>query len=228
MAYKDYTDEDLVKYVKEVKSMEGLLRKLGKKIAGGTRLGLKKKIQNLGLSTSHWTGQLWSKGRQLKSFPEMKSNNRIRLHLYNIYGKRCQLCGIENWLDKEIIFEVHHINGNSSDNSEDNLLVLCPNCHSQTPNYRNKNRKNKKLLSNLEDCEEGLIKETFKEKKQVKDSLCSVCGVQITRGAKKCVKCYQKNMSQHKRNFPITYKINYKEPRFVHSCLILKIFYKIN
>ena len=31
--------------------------------------------------------------------------------------------------------QIHHINGNSSDNSLGNLKVLCPNCHAMTENY---------------------------------------------------------------------------------------------
>ena len=40
--------------------------------------------------------------------------------------------------------ELHHIDGNKYNNSLDNLILLCPNCHAQTDNYRAKNIKNKK------------------------------------------------------------------------------------
>lgn len=35
---------------------------------------------------------------------------------------------------------MHHINGDPTDNRIENLQILCPNCHSQTDNFRNKNR----------------------------------------------------------------------------------------
>jgi predicted HNH restriction endonuclease len=34
---------------------------------------------------------------------------------------------------------LHHINGNGHDNRLENLALLCPNCHSQTPNFGVKN-----------------------------------------------------------------------------------------
>lgn len=51
----------------------------------------------------------------------------------------CHNCGIEEWLGKEIVFDLDHINGNNRDNSISNLRYLCPNCHSQTLNYKGRN-----------------------------------------------------------------------------------------
>jgi len=36
--------------------------------------------------------------------------------------------------------EVNHLDGCFTNNQEDNLEVLCPNCHSLTPSYRSLNR----------------------------------------------------------------------------------------
>jgi 5-methylcytosine-specific restriction endonuclease McrA len=36
---------------------------------------------------------------------------------------------------------VNHIDGDSKNNVYSNLEFLCPNCHSQTPNFRALNRK---------------------------------------------------------------------------------------
>lgn len=44
--------------------------------------------------------------------------------------KKCELCGIRTWYDKPIPLELHHKNHNHLDNSFDNLMILCPNCHS--------------------------------------------------------------------------------------------------
>jgi 5-methylcytosine-specific restriction endonuclease McrA len=35
--------------------------------------------------------------------------------------------------------ELEHKDGNSDNNIEDNLELLCPNCHSQSPTYKAKN-----------------------------------------------------------------------------------------
>ena len=38
-------------------------------------------------------------------------------------------------MGKRIVIELHHINGDPTDNTLKNLQLLCPNCHSQTHNY---------------------------------------------------------------------------------------------
>lgn len=40
--------------------------------------------------------------------------------------------------------ELHHIDGDPFNNDYENLLLLCPNCHTLTPNYGSKNRKRPK------------------------------------------------------------------------------------
>ena len=38
--------------------------------------------------------------------------------------------------------QIHHIDGNYKNNSEENLELLCPNCHSLTHNYGTLNKGN--------------------------------------------------------------------------------------
>lgn len=54
----------------------------------------------------------------------------------------CWECGITSWNNKEIVLELEHIDGNSDNNTEENLSLLCPNCHSQTPTYKGRNTGN--------------------------------------------------------------------------------------
>jgi len=51
----------------------------------------------------------------------------------------CWECGITDWNGKTIVLELEHIDGNSSNDIEENLSLLCPNCHSQTDTYKGKN-----------------------------------------------------------------------------------------
>jgi hypothetical protein len=53
----------------------------------------------------------------------------------------CESCGLSEWMSSPIPLELHHKNGVRTDNSLENLELLCPNCHAFTDNYRAKNIK---------------------------------------------------------------------------------------
>lgn len=55
-------------------------------------------------------------------------------------GNRCAMedCSISNWKNKPIALELHHVDKNSKNGKVNNLQLLCPNCHSQTPGYCDK------------------------------------------------------------------------------------------
>jgi predicted HNH restriction endonuclease len=65
------------------------------------------------------------------------STARARDRIIKMRGRKCQQCGWEqvNKYYNKIPVEVHHIDGNDKNNNEDNLIILCPNCHSLTNNY---------------------------------------------------------------------------------------------
>jgi len=58
----------------------------------------------------------------------------------------CENCGLSKWLHSPIPLELHHIDGNKKNNEFNNLMLLCPNCHSLTETYRGKNIKKKEKL----------------------------------------------------------------------------------
>lgn len=56
---------------------------------------------------------------------------------------RCFICGNEGiWQNKKMVLELHHIDGKKENGNFENLQFLCPNCHSQTENWK-KNKKKK-------------------------------------------------------------------------------------
>lgn len=48
---------------------------------------------------------------------------------------KCLHCTLSVWLNKPMKFELHHVDGNSDNNTRINLEVLCPNCHSFTDSW---------------------------------------------------------------------------------------------
>ena len=154
MSKYKYSNEELINAVKESFSISNVCRILGIKAAGGNYTTIKNKIKKLNLDTSHFTGQLWSKGKKLG--PNEKASKPLseilvkdcdyssyklakRLLRVNLKERMCEKCGLELWMGKPIPLELHHINGVHSDNRIENLQLLCPNCHALTDNYRGKN-----------------------------------------------------------------------------------------
>lgn len=58
----------------------------------------------------------------------------------HVKENKCEICGLTTWLDQPLVCELHHKDGNSHNNCLSNLMMVCPNCHSQTPTYKNKKR----------------------------------------------------------------------------------------
>jgi hypothetical protein len=69
-------------------------------------------------------------------------SKHIKRYLRAKFDNKCKECGWsqQHPLTQIVPVEVDHINGNATDNQEENLRLLCPNCHSLTPNYRALNR----------------------------------------------------------------------------------------
>lgn len=65
------------------------------------------------------------------------SENQKRKRILIEQDYRCSECGIEQmWNCKPLKFELDHISGIRKDNTRNNLRMVCPNCHSQTPTYK--------------------------------------------------------------------------------------------
>ncbi len=75
-----------------------------------------------------------------KPLGELKSKGSVRAHIKRSRLPKCTGCGLGDWLGKPLVLEVDHIDGNPSNNAPENLRLLCPNCHSQTPTWKNRKR----------------------------------------------------------------------------------------
>ena len=92
------------------------------------------------------TSEECSKGSKSKKIPieGILSNkvpyqsNKLKYRLVEEGYKewKCESCGLTEWLGNPIPLELHHKDGDSSNHALENDELLCPNCHSLTPNYR--------------------------------------------------------------------------------------------
>lgn len=84
----------------------------------------------------------WKLGLESGMRGNYQLSKHIRRYLLEKANNKCQLCGWGeyNLHTGTLPLEIDHIDGNYQNNSEDNLRVLCPNCHSLTPTYKGANR----------------------------------------------------------------------------------------
>lgn len=73
-------------------------------------------------------------------FGTRKAGRFVKRYLIERSGYRCSVCNNSVWNGQPITLEVEHIDGNPYNNNEDNLCLLCPNCHSQTSTYKGRNK----------------------------------------------------------------------------------------
>lgn len=156
-----WSKELLEEIVPNCYSYSQVLKTLGLSPEGSNPKTLRKKLQEFNVDYSHFTGKNWNinpnnpvyKGKYLPNLCEhsslSSSNVKALVYKLGLKTKKCEICGLSEWLNKPIQCELHHINGDSTDNRIENLQILCPNCHSQTDNFRSRNRT--KVLSAQEE-----------------------------------------------------------------------------
>lgn len=92
------------------------------------------------------------KARENAKFEFRKSNTLTSEYLRKMLveafevEQKCSNCGLTEWQGHQIPLEVHHKDGDTSNNELSNLEFLCPNCHALTANYRGRNIPNQGSL----------------------------------------------------------------------------------
>lgn len=135
-------------------SLRAVLIKLDRKLCGGNFQTLKTWILKYSIDTSHFKGKGYLSGKShsfsnarplIKILVKGKIENTFRLRKRLITAglkkEECESCGLKEWMDDKIPLELHHVDGDKRNNCLNNLLIVCPNCHAKTSNYRSKNRR---------------------------------------------------------------------------------------
>ncbi len=150
---RKYTREVLEEAAERSTSVAGVLRYLGLNQAGGTHAHISRTLKSMGVDTSHFIRNQGGLGRVNRRAPKeilvrlplgsrRAKPSQLRRALQEI-GRlhECALCGCDgSWLGSPLVLHVDHIDGDYHNNLADNLRFLCPNCHSQTPNFAGASR----------------------------------------------------------------------------------------
>ena len=76
-----------------------------------------------------------------------RTHLKMRLLAEGLKENRCERCGISDWLGEPLMVALHHVNGDGLDNRIENLVMLCPNCHSQTDNFSGRGRRRLRVVA---------------------------------------------------------------------------------
>jgi|688.fasta_scaffold280228_3 hypothetical protein len=225
---REYTKEQVETAVINSKTFSDVFRHLGVNVNGGSYKWLKKLILKHNIDTSHFFSRKeilammtaksnGSKGKTLYSKDDISKDGRIpseRLRSFMTFKNiehKCNVCGLQRWLDKPIRLDIDHIDGNCINNHINNLQYICPNCH------RQKTIQLKEEIDNKQNVKISSVKEKRKYQ-PIKSFECVDCNTKIEKGVTRCWNCY--NNTRYKIEWPskeMLEKIIWEKPTSVLS-----------
>lgn len=73
--------------------------------------------------------------REVKEGRFPKNKAAVRLRLIEERGMRCESCSLSEWQNLPIMLEMHRKDA-GGEYTRDNVVLMCPNCHSQTDTWK--------------------------------------------------------------------------------------------
>lgn len=147
-AHYKHTDKEVLSVVEEAESVTEIMRRLGLNYNGYAHARFTDRLRKLGVDVDNLTGAAWNRGKKIgpkrrldeylvKDGPFITSSKlRKRLIQEGIKNNQCEECKQNNiWNGLLLVLQLDHRNGNRSDNTIENLRILCPNCHTQTKTH---------------------------------------------------------------------------------------------
>ncbi len=175
-----YTIKTLIEAVNNSKTFKEVFQKLGDYKNRPFKRRVLSSIAKHKIDTSHLVlKEKQTSTNKIYSFEEILVEDgdyrggakeiKRRLFKAGMLKNECYICHITDWRGEPITLQLDHINGKPTDNRLENLRILCPNCHAQTPTYAGRNSRFKKA-----------------------SSICPKCGMKKYRQSETCLKCSRK------------------------------------
>ena len=102
----------------------------------------------------------WLETGTLPIGPNTRPRYIVRDYIMQSQDNKCAICSCDNfWNGKELIFVLDHIDGKSIHNDRKNLRLICPNCDSQLPTYKSKNKNSTRTYDKEHRKEMSIVKE---------------------------------------------------------------------
>lgn len=146
---KKFIKEEVIEAIRTSNTLNEVLIKLKRNRGGGNYQGLRKRIIDWNIDTSHFLSrsEIISKAvhahkRSLNEVLTKNSNyttgNNLKSKLYKagLKKKECEECGQgEEWRGRKMSLILDHIDGDHFNNEITNLRILCPNCNATTETF---------------------------------------------------------------------------------------------
>lgn len=226
----EITPDEIKNLIPNCKSYMEILRKLDLDEKSSTDYKFViREVNKSGISIDHFE-KSWNKGMTSKTDPDKIisrslddyltlngpniSTSKLRDKLLNSGKKdhKCECCGNTEWNNKPIPLQLHHIDGNHSNNTLENLQLLCPNCHAQTDNYCRPKKKDRVKTNSPRKRKSPM------QLKPIVLGTCANCGKELTRRQTKRNRKYCSiecaNKAQKKRPEKDELKKKLKELKF--------------
>ena len=138
-------------------------------------------INELSLNVSHFKIKEYSFDyNRFKYGAKINKVTQLRA-IAHLRGRKCEMCGLDEWLGEPITLEIHHKDGDKLNNILDNLQLLCPNCHARTDNWCGRGKKSQ--LDVVEDI--GIYTNIHRSENKTNDGIykyyatCKICGTVV-------------------------------------------------
>ena len=93
----------------------------------------------------------WKLGLETGNVIGRSISGYVKRYMRNKYDNKCCICDWRevNFYTKKSPLQIHHMDGNFFNTVEENLILLCPNCHSQTITFKAKNKRNRRKIDKV-------------------------------------------------------------------------------